>query len=113
MARHNSDGAEAENRVADYLKSESFKILGKNWKTRWCEIDIIALKDKRVHFIEVKYRKTDSQGSGLEYITLSKLKQMEFAAQMWISNNDEYDEYVLSAAEATGPDYKVTFLEEI
>lgn len=113
MARHNSDGAEAEERVAAYLKTGGYKIIERNWKTRWCEIDIIALKDSRVHFIEVKYRKNTAQGSGLEYITPSKVRQMEFAANMWISNNDKFDEYVLSAAEVSGPDYQIEFLAAI
>lgn len=113
MASHNASGTVAEDKTVEYLKSSGFKILDRNWKTRWCEIDIVAEKNGTVHFIEVKYRKSASQGSGLEYITRSKLKQMEFAAQMWISNHDKFDEYVLSAAEVSGPDYKIEFLEEI
>jgi ribonuclease HII len=113
MSSHNSSGSQAEDKVADYLEQAKYKILDRNWKTRWCEIDIVAEKSSRVHFVEVKYRKNESQGSGLDYITASKLRQMRFAAEMWISNHKEYSEYVLSAAEVSGPHFKIEFIEQI
>lgn len=110
---HNLMGEAAEDEVAKYLTSHGYKILERNWKNRWGEIDIIAEKDGCVHFVEVKYRASDEQGSGLEYITASKLRQMGFAAEMWMSDHEKYDEFVLSAAEVSGPDFRVEFLEEI
>ena len=38
MAKHNLDGARAEERIADYLKKNGYKILDKNWKTKWCRL---------------------------------------------------------------------------
>ncbi len=111
--KHNDDGRDAENAVADYLKSQGFKILEQNWKTRWCEIDIIALMDGCVHFVEVKYRSHRSQGSGLDYITPAKLRQMTFAAEFWIANDHKYEEYVLSAAEVSGTEFEVNFIAEV
>jgi Holliday junction resolvase-like predicted endonuclease len=84
MARHNIDGSKAENAVAEYLKSQKYKVLAMNWKTRWCEIDIVAEKDRVAYFVEVKYRRTQAQGSGFEYITRQKLKKMELAARSWV-----------------------------
>ncbi|MGH7250050.1 MAG: YraN family protein [Minisyncoccia bacterium] len=98
----------AEKYAAEYLQKHGYKIIASNWKTRYCEIDIIAKYKKKVHFIEVKYRKTDAQGSGFEYITGRKLKQMKFAANMWVSENDWDKDYALGAIELTGPDFKVT-----
>lgn len=113
MARHNIDGAKAEEEVAEYLKDRKYKILARNWKTRWCEIDIVAEKDRVVYFVEVKYRSNTAQGSGFDYITPSKLKKMELAANSWVEINGWKNEYTLSAAEVSGPDFEVEFIEQI
>jgi uncharacterized protein (TIGR00252 family) len=81
-------GHQAEKDAAEYLKSQGFKIVELNWKTKYCEIDIIAKKNDTLYFVEVKYRKNNAHGEGIEYITQKKLKQMHFAANMWLSNND-------------------------
>lgn len=113
MARHNIDGAKAEENVVDYLRGQGYKILAKNWKTKWCEIDIVAEKNKCLHFVEVKYRSSHSQGSGLDYITSQKLRKMDLAARSWVELNGWDKEYVLSAAEVSGEDYKIEFIEQI
>lgn len=77
-------GHEAEKAAAAYLESLGFVIDELNWKTRFCEIDIVAMKRKVVWFVEVKSRSTSSQGFGYEYVTPKKLQQMQFAAELWI-----------------------------
>ena len=106
-------GRQAEAAVADYLVEDGFKILAKNWRTRWCEIDLIAQKDKIIHFIEVKYRFSESHGSGFEYITPHKLNQTKFAAGFWCAHNDWDGDYRIIAAEVTGLDYEIIDLVEI
>lgn len=101
-------GHEAETVAAGYLKKQKYKILDLNWKTRYCEIDIIAQKGKTIHFIEVKYRKTPDQGSGLEYITDRKLQQMRFAAEFWVSEHEWRHNYCLGAIEVSGAGFQIT-----
>lgn len=109
-----SHGRAAEAAAIEYLKQNSFKILTQNWRTRYCEIDVVAQKDKVIYFVEVKYRQGDQQGSGLDYITPKKLKQMNLAARFWASDNNWQDDYRLAALEVSGIDYKVTnFLTEL
>ena len=111
--KHNDDGQLAEEKVTEFLKTKRYKILERNWKTKACEIDIVAEKDGCIYFAEVKYRASASQGSGFEYITARKQMDMAFAATMWIAMHDEYDEYCLSAAEVSGPDFEINFIEDI
>lgn len=109
-----STGRAAEDAAAAYLKNLGYKILDQNWRTRWCEIDIVTKKDRIVSFVEVKYRKSDEFGGGLQYITPAKQKQMAFAAQFWVSSNNWDGDYNLAAVEVTGPEFKITeFLPEI
>lgn len=102
-----SNGRQAEDRASEYLRHLGYQILSQNWRTRFCEIDIVAQKDKTVYFVEVKYRRSNSQGSGLEYITPRKLKQMTFAAEMWVSENKWIHDYTLAAIEVSGAEFEV------
>lgn len=43
-----------ENAVCEYLKSKGFTILEQNYLRKWGELDIVAKKGGKVHFIEVK-----------------------------------------------------------
>ncbi len=107
-------GRHAEDTAAEYLKRNGYTILDQNWRTRWCEIDIVAKKDNTVSFVEVKYRKSDAFGGGLEYITPKKQQQMAFAAEFWVSSNKWKGDYNLSAVEVTGLKFEITeFLEGI
>jgi len=76
-------GDTAEGIAVEYLEELGHTILERNWKTRFCEIDIISIKDSTFYFSEVKYRKTPHQGGGLEAITSNKQHQMKFAAQYY------------------------------
>ncbi len=101
----------AEETATEYLTEHGFEVLDQNWHTRWCEIDIVAKKDKTVYFVEVKSRKNSSHGTGLDYITSKKIKQMSFAAEMWVSNNKWQGQYQLSAVAIDGEE--ITFIEDL
>ena len=112
-ALHNISGEAGEIEAAKYLEKQGFKIIDRNWKTKWCEVDIIALKDKVMHFVEVKYRSSSGQGLGLDYINSKKLRQMQRAADSWVHMNDWPGEYILSAAQVSGDNFEVDFIEEV
>lgn len=101
-------GRQAENAAAEYLREHGFEIIGQNLRTRTYEIDIVAVRSGVLYFVEVKYRKNEAAGGGLEYITPRKLKQMQFAAEMWLSENRRSDPYRLSGIEVSGADYEIT-----
>ena len=103
-------GRHAEDVAAEYLRAQGYCVLEQNWRTRYCEIDIVALKDNTVYFVEVKYRRTNNQGGGLDYITPQKLKQMHFAAEMWVGNNNWRGDYSLAGIEVSGNNYTVNDL---
>lgn len=47
-------GEIAEHVACGYLESKGYKIIERNYTKKWGELDIIALKDKGIHFVEVK-----------------------------------------------------------
>ncbi len=103
-------GKSAEELVANLLRSNKHKIIEMNWRTRWCEIDIISKHKKVIYFTEVKFRSSNAWGEGLSYITKSKLRQMRFAAEFWLSSNNWDGECVLQAAEVNDFD-EINFVE--
>jgi len=109
-----SIGRLAEESAATYLREYEYKILQQNWRTRWCEIDIVASKNNVVYFVECKYRGKNNWGSGLDYITKRKLRQMHFAAEFWVAQNNWSGDYSLSAIELTdNPPQVSEFIDQI
>jgi len=100
-------GQQAEQLVADYLTQEGFRIIGQNWKTTICEIDIVSQRDDVIYFVEVKYRGSTSQGDGFDYIGRQKIKQMEFAARVWCQANEWAGDYRLVAAAVSDGDVEL------
>ncbi len=106
-------GDKGEDMAASYLQEQGFTLVDRNWKTKWCEIDIVAEKDSRVYFVEVKYRRVPDQGGGIAAITPKKLKQMKLAAELWLLKHGPHDA-TLSIIEVTGEKYKVSkFVEQV
>lgn len=101
-------GRRAEAVAVDFLTRKGCEIVGQNWRTRWCEIDIVAHRDGVVYFCEVKYRASASHGSGLEYITPQKLQRMQLAAQSWVQRQKWQGEYQLCAVEVSGSEFRIT-----
>ena len=102
-----SVGHLAEQHAAKYLEQQGYKVLDINWRTKLCEIDIVAKKGAIVYLVEVKYRVSDSFGSGFEYITPKKLRQMRLAAEVWVNYSNWEGDYRLAAIELTGSNYTV------
>lgn len=84
-------GDTAEDVAANYLLRLGHKIIDRNWKTKYCEIDIVSKYKQTVYFTEVKYRKRSDQGGGLAAITNKKLNQMKFAANFYMQSSHILD----------------------
>lgn len=92
----------AEDEACKYLENNNYKVIDRNWRTKYCEIDIVAVKNKVIYFVEVKYRRKDNQGGGLEAVNATKQKQMTFAAEIWLSNNSLYQDAFLAVISLNG-----------
>jgi ribonuclease HII len=106
-------GDAAETKVVAHLKKTGHEILARNWRTKFCEIDIVSRVGDTVYFTEVKHRKADMQGGGLAAITPRKQKQMAFAAEFYATSNKlSSSNLLLAAASTTGvPPRIVDYLE--
>ncbi len=99
-----SKGNRGEDAVCEYLKMSGHEIVARNWKNKYCEIDIISRFNGVLCFTEVKYRRG---GNGLDAIDKKKLAKMRFAAEFYLTKNDG-GAAILAAAEVSGDNYEVT-----
>ena len=67
-----------------YLKKLGWRILARNFRSRFGEIDIIAADGRSIVFIEVKYRKNDHKGTPLEAVSLYKQRRISHTALFYL-----------------------------
>ena len=103
-------GNKAEDEAALHLESLGHVIQKRNWKNKYCEIDIISSKDDTMYFTEVKYRSSGYQGGSIAAITDKKLKQMKFAAEFYIASHPRTHNARLAVI-AIEPDKELQYLE--
>ncbi len=69
-------GQEAEKIAADFLIANKLKVVDRNYRTRFGEIDIIAKDKKSFVFVEVKAKQTSRFGKPYEMVTAKKEKKL-------------------------------------
>ncbi len=75
--------------AAQTLRLDGYIILEKNFRCRFGEIDIIAEKDGRLLFTEVKTRRTANFGRPVEAVDRRKIQHIRKAAFYWLRENRE------------------------
>lgn len=82
-------GKLGEDMAAKFLEAKGYKILDRNYSTKFGELDIIALDNNVLVFVEVKTKTSDQFGSPEEMITPHKLRQIRNTAQSYLLNLDK------------------------
>lgn len=101
-------GARAEAIVAEALRRKKHTIIARNWKTKFCEIDIVSSYEGVVYFTEVKYCRNTTNSSGVDRVNNKKLEQMRFAAEAYIASSSVKCEVRLAVAEVSGDNFRIT-----
>lgn len=78
-------GRLAEDLSAWYFRLKGYRLLARNWRTRWGEIDLVVGKGNTLVFVEVKARKNLSRGSPEEALTPHKKKKLIKLAQAFLA----------------------------
>jgi len=73
-----------ENRGSEYLISQGFQIIKRNYHVKFAEIDIIAQKNQTIFFIEVKTRSSSLYGEGWEGVSKHKIQKIQKAAEIYM-----------------------------
>src|SRR5215208_1373391 len=103
MPKHNKLlGQAGEEQATQFLIKNGFTIIERNWRTRFGEIDIVAVNNRVLYFIEVKTRSSVAYGYPSEAITTAKLRRMRLTANMYISQSQIHGHCQLLVIEVMG-----------
>ncbi|MGQ4005610.1 YraN family protein [Francisellaceae bacterium CB300] len=87
-------GNKAELQACKFLISQNVKIIEQNFKALpYGEIDIIAIDNNTLIFVEVKYRKYTSFGTAQEMVSKSKQQKIINTANIFLEQNSQYQNY--------------------
>lgn len=104
MKTANINGAWGEELAAKFLRRKGYKILEKNYRCRFGEIDVIAENREYLVFVEVKLRKNDSYGAGREFVTAQKQQRIKTTAMLYLSQNSCEKQPRFDVVEIFAPD---------
>ena len=81
-------GNKGEDLACEYLIKNGYEILERNKHfSRLCEIDIIAKFKNKIHFVEVKTRRTNNFGTPFEAITKTKYNNIKTGVLSYLKDN--------------------------
>lgn len=89
IAPHLKSGMDAEATAAIFLQNKGLKLLTKNYKTAFGEIDLIMQDHKTLVFVEVRLRKNERFGGALMSITPAKQQKLHRTASHYLQVNGE------------------------
>ena len=75
----------------NYLVKQGYRILEKNYRCRIGEIDVVAQKNKRLAFIEIKTRRHTGFGRPEEAVHAAKQKKLIQLAQWYLKDKKKGD----------------------
>lgn len=88
MKKANLLGPWGESLAADYLRECGYTIVAANYRTRYGEIDLIAQKEDRIIFVEVKLRASSKFAEAREFVDSAKQRRLRSAALLWLSEQE-------------------------
>ena len=86
-------GRLGEKKAEKFLRKKKYKIIEKNYTTKFAECDLIALYGNLLVFIEVKTRSSVAFGTPADAVDLKKQRKYVKLAEYFIMMNDEYKNY--------------------
>lgn len=79
-----------ENLACEFLRKKGYKIIERNFRKGYGEIDIICTKNKTLVFVEVKTRTSSVYGTPIEAISYYKLKSLIKTAEFYSHIHPEF-----------------------
>ena len=86
-------GSSAEQATSSWLESLGYRVLDRNWRRPWGELDIVAQKDGVIHFIEVKASVQKREGfEPFVRAGETKMAKVTRTARTWLAAHQYTDE---------------------
>lgn len=81
-------GKLGENLACEFLKEKGYKIIERNYRQPWGELDIIARSPEKILvFVEVKTVKDFGPVTAEEHLTQTKLKRLQRTANLYANSS--------------------------
>ncbi len=80
-------GRWGEDRAAAYLLRKWYRIVERNYTTRYGEIDLIVQNSRYLVFAEVKLRKNAAFAEAREFVTAAKQERLRNTAELWLAEH--------------------------
>lgn len=86
-------GRMGEDIALKYLVKKGYKLIDKNARDRYGELDLVMVIESRMIFVEVKARNDICNGLPEDSINTNKLRRLRFAAQRYVYTQKFTGEY--------------------
>jgi putative endonuclease len=77
-------GAKGEELTVAWYTGRGYRLLGRNWRCREGELDLIVTRDRCIVFCEVKTRTGTGFGLPAEAVTAAKQRRLRHLATRWL-----------------------------
>jgi len=107
-------GDAGEDLACQILEEKGYKILERNYRSRFGEIDIIAELGKVVVMVEVKYKEDQGYGLPQEAVTKQKLRKITRTAQIYLRDKELLNlDWRVDVLAIESPSQKYQLLENV
>lgn len=104
-------GAVAEEIAIDRLLREGYEIIERNYRCEIGELDIVAVEDGVMVFVEVRSRTDDDHGDPIESVNRRKQRKVTRVAEVYLAHKrPPHDELRFDVVTVTGVDHEVVEL---
>ena len=84
-------GESGENLAVSELTSRGYAVVARRYRTRYGEIDIIAIDGDMLVFVEVRRKSGEGYGAAVESITADKRRRVVRMAVEYLARSGSYD----------------------
>jgi putative endonuclease len=86
-------GMDAERNAETFLKKSGLKLIIRNFRSRFGEIDLVMLDKYTLVFVEVRCRSSQNYGGAAVSVTRQKQLRIIKTAQWFLAQNNKYHKH--------------------
>jgi putative endonuclease len=87
---HLRQGHDAEQQACEHLQAQGLRLLERNYRSRFGEIDLIMRHANTLVFVEVRYRRSTRFGSPAETVDTRKQARIRATAEHYLQQHPQH-----------------------
>ncbi|ASR56652.1 YraN family protein [Cellulomonas sp. PSBB021] len=88
MRAKDAVGRYGEDVAAAHVEASGWRVLDRNWRCRYGELDLVGMDGDELVVVEVKTRRSTAYGTPAEAVTWRKLARIRRLAAQWLAEHD-------------------------